>query len=80
MGESNTARETAPATRGDVQWVGFVASTTGFGMWALNRFVFKGDLPPEAAAMVQYGVPLGLGWIAAEVRWRTARRRGAAAE
>lgn len=69
--------ETAPATRGDVQWVGFVASSTAFATWAANRFVFRGALPPEAVGVIQYAVPLGLGWMAAEIRWRTARRRGA---
>lgn len=67
---------TAPATRVDVQWVGFVASSTAFATFAVNRFVFRGDLPAEVVGMIQAGVPLGLGWLAGEVRWRTARRRG----
>lgn len=71
-------KETAAATRTDVQWPSFVAATTATGTWALNRFVFHGDLPTEVAGVVQYGVPLALGWLAAEVRWRTARRRSAA--
>lgn len=73
---STADRPTAPATRGDVQWVGFVVSGVGVATWALNRFVFQGEIPAEVAGLVQYGVPLGLGWLAGEVRWRTARRRG----
>lgn len=68
-------KETAATTRTDVQWGSLVASTTATITWALNRFAFHGALPPEAAGVVQYGVPLALGWIAAEIRWRTARRR-----
>lgn len=69
-------RPTAQATRGDAQWIGFVGSTTGFVAWLVNRFVFRGDVPPEALGVIQWGVPLGLAAAAAEVRWRTARRRG----
>ncbi|MGW2795195.1 hypothetical protein ACWC9H_35460 [Streptomyces sp. NPDC001251] len=68
-------REFAAATRTDVQWPSFVAATTATATWAMNRFVFHGELPPEVAGVVQYGVPLGLGWLAGEIRWRTARRR-----
>jgi hypothetical protein len=75
-----TERQTAPATRGDVQWVGFVVSTVSTCMWVLNRFAFQGEIPAEVAGMVQYGVPLALGWLAAEIRWRTARRRGETGE
>jgi len=69
-------RETAPTTRRDVQWVGFVASSTAFAGWAVQRHVFHGQAPVEVVGVIQYGVPLALGWIAGEVRWRTARRRG----
>jgi hypothetical protein len=72
----STDRPTAATTRGDVQWVGFVVSSVGTITWGLNTLVFHGSLPAEVAGLVQYGVPLGLGWLAAETRWRTARRRG----
>lgn len=71
-----TERETAPASRGDVQWVGFVSSATGAVTWVVARLWFRGDLPVELYGLIQFGVPMGLGWLAAEVRWRTARRRG----
>lgn len=71
-----TDRPTAAATRADAQWIGFVGATTSFITWAANRFVFDGTLPPEVLGVIQYGVPLGLTTLAAEMRWRTARRRG----
>lgn len=69
-------RPTAATTRADAQWIGFVGATTAFATWSLNRFVFRGDVPVEVLGMIQWGVPLGLSALAAEVRWRTARRRG----
>lgn len=69
-------RPTAATTRADAQWIGFVGASTGFAAWLTNRFVFKGDVPPEVLGMIQWGVPLGLSALAAEIRWRTARRRG----
>jgi hypothetical protein len=69
-------RPTAAVTRADAQWVGFVGSTTAFVTWVANRIVFRGEVPPEVLGVIQYGVPLGLSAVAAEVRWRTARRRG----
>lgn len=69
-------RPTAAATRGDAQWIGFVGASTGFAAWLANRFVFSGAMPPEVLGMIQWGVPLGLSALAAEIRWRTARRRG----
>ena len=72
-------RPTAAATRADAQWIGFVGASTGFGAWVANR-LFGGDVPPEVLGMIQWGVPLGLSALAAEVRWRTARRRGGDAE
>jgi hypothetical protein len=69
-------RPTAAATRADAQWVGFVGSTTGAITWAAGRFLFRGEVPPEVFGVIQWGVPLGLAALAAEVRWRTARRRG----
>jgi hypothetical protein len=71
-----TERPTAAATRADAQWIGFVGATTAFATWAANRFLFGGALPAEVAGMIQYGVPLGVSALAAELRWRTARRRG----
>lgn len=71
-----TERPTAAATRADVQWVGFVGASTTFATWAANRYVFGGALPAEVAGMIQTAVPLAITAIAAEVRWRTARRRG----
>lgn len=69
-------RPTAAATRADAQWIGFVGSTTAFGVWLAGRFVFRGTVPPEVLGVIQYGVPLGMSALAAEIRWRTARRRG----
>ncbi|MFF8495199.1 hypothetical protein ACF06O_30725 [Streptomyces albidoflavus] len=69
-------KPTAAATRSDAHWIGFVGATTAFVTWTVNRFVFDGALPAEVAGMIQYGVPLGVTALAAEVRWRTARRRG----
>lgn len=68
-------RPTVQATRADAQWIGFVGATTAFATWLGNRFVFAGDVPPEVLGMIQWGVPLGLSALAAEIRWRTARRR-----
>lgn len=68
-------RETAPVARADVHWVGFVISSIGIIVWTLGRFVFRGQVPDEVVAFVQYAVPLALGWLAGEARWRTARRR-----
>lgn len=69
-------RPTAAATRADAQWIGFVGASTGVGVWVAGRFVFRGEVPPEVLGMIQWGVPMGLAALAAEVRWRTARRRG----
>jgi hypothetical protein len=69
-------RPTAATTRADAQWIGFVGATTAFVTWTLSRWVFRGDVPVEVLGVIQYGVPLGLSALAAEVRWRTARRRG----
>lgn len=69
-------RPTAATTRGDAQWIGFVAASTSFVTWLANRFVFDGAVPPEVMGMIQWGVPLSLSALAAEMRWRTARRRG----
>lgn len=67
---------TAPATKGDVQWVGFVASTTSFGAWLTKRLVFGGgELPIEVSGMIQYGVPLVMSAAATEWRWALAKRR-----
>lgn len=71
-----TETETAPATRTDVQWVGFTASTTAFAAWFTNRVIFHGQMPIEATGVIQYGVPLAMSGIAAEWRWRMAKRRG----
>lgn len=69
-------RPTAQATRADAQWIGFVSATTTATLWLLGRFVFRGVVPDEVVGVIQYGVPLGLSAAAAEIRWRTARRRG----
>lgn len=69
-------RPDAACTRADAQWIGFVGASTGFAAWLVNRFIFKGDVPPEVLGAIQWGVPLGLSALAAEIRWRTARRRG----
>lgn len=69
-------RPTAAATRADAQWIGFVGATTAFATWLANRTVFHGAVPPEVVGVIQYGVPLGVSALAAELRWRTARRRG----
>jgi hypothetical protein len=71
-----TERPTAAATRADAQWIGFVGASTAFATWAANRFVFGGALPAEVAGMIQAGIPLAITAAAAEIRWRTARRRG----
>ena len=68
-------RPTAETTRRDAQWIGFVGSTTGFAIWLAGRYVFDGAVPAEVTGFIQYAVPLGLTALAAEVRWRTARRR-----
>lgn len=68
-------RPTAPASRTDTQWIGFVGATTGAVTWGLNRFVFQGGVPLEVAGLIQFGVPMLLTALAAEIRWRTARRR-----
>lgn len=68
--------ETAPATRSDVQWVGFVSSATACVTWVVARLGFRGAVPVEVYGVIQFGVPMALGWIAGEIRWRTARRRG----
>lgn len=68
-------RPTAAATRGDAQWIGFVGATTSFVVWVVHRIWFPGALPPEVFGVIQYGVPLTLSAGAAELRWRTARRR-----
>lgn len=73
---TTTERPTAAATRADAQWIGFVAASTAFATWAANRWIFGGDVPAEVVGVIQYGVPLGLSALAAELRWRTARRRG----
>ncbi len=72
-----TERPTAAATRADAQFIGFVSATTAFATWTVNRFVFRGVVPVEVLGMIQWGIPLGLSAVAAELRWRTARRRGA---
>jgi hypothetical protein len=69
-------RPTAAATRGDAQWIGFVGASTSFATWVASRYLFDGTVPPEVLGMIQWGIPLGLSALAAEVRWRTARRRG----
>jgi len=71
-------RPTAPVGRADAQWIGFVGATTGFTAWLANRFLFRGEVPVEVLGMIQWGIPLGLSALAAEIRWRTARRRGEA--
>ena len=68
-------RDTAPVVRSEVQWISFVISTIGLITWALGRYVFRGAIPAEVIAFIQYTVPLLLGSLAGEVRWRTARRR-----
>lgn len=73
-------RPTAAATRADAQWIGFVGATTSFATWLANRYIFDGNVPPEVLGVLQWGVPLGLAATAAEVRWRTARRRGECAD
>lgn len=65
----------APATRTDVQWVGFVGAATSFTTWAVAHIFFRGEIPEEVYGMIQLGVPMGLSALAAEVRWRTARKR-----
>jgi hypothetical protein len=67
-------RPTAEVTRRDAQWVGFVGASTSFATWIANR-ALGGDVPPEVLGFIQYAVPLGLTAAAAEIRWRTARRR-----
>jgi hypothetical protein len=69
-------RQTAAATRGDAQWIGFVSASTTAVVWVASHFVFRGVVPEEVVGVIQYGVPLGLSALAAELRWRTARRRG----
>jgi len=69
-------RPTAAATRADAQWIGLVGSTTTCATWLAAHFVFRGAVPAEVLGVIQYGVPLGLSALAAELRWRTARRRG----
>lgn len=71
--------ERLPARRGDITGPVYVTATTGFITWTLNRVIF-GDssgaaMPPEVFVWVQLTVPMGLGWIAAEWRVRTALRR-----
>lgn len=68
-------RPTAAATRADAQWIGFTGATTSFVVWAVHRIWFPGAVPPEVFGVIQYGVPLALSAAAAELRWRTARRR-----
>lgn len=70
-----TERPTAAATRVDAQWIGFVGATTSCLTWVASRYVFGGVVPPEVVGVIQWGVPLGLSALAAEIRWRTARRR-----
>lgn len=69
-------RPTAETTRGDAQWIGFVSATTTAVIWLAGHFAFRGVVPDEVVGVIQYGVPLGLSALAAELRWRTARRRG----
>lgn len=73
-------RQTAQATRADAQWIGLVSTTTTATLWLLGRFVFQGTVPDEVVGVIQYGVPLALSAAAAEIRWRTARRRGECAQ
>ena len=76
MSIESTTQETAPATRTDVQWVGFVATSTAFTAWLVKRLVFgDGELPIEVSGVIQYGVPLLMSGAAAEWRWRLAKRR-----
>lgn len=70
-----TEAPTAPATKSDVQWVGFVASTTATAAWLARRLLFHGDLPIEVSGMIQYGVPLAMSALATEWRWAMAKRR-----
>lgn len=69
-------RPTVAATRADAQWIGLVGSTTTCATWLAAHFVFRGAVPEEVLGVIQYGVPLGLSALAAELRWRIARRRG----
>ena len=69
------APATVPATRTDVQWIGFVGSSTAFTAWLAGRLWFNGDVPMEVSGVIQYGVPLAMSGLAAEWRWRAARRR-----
>lgn len=69
------APETAPVTRADAQWIGLVASTTGFVTWAVGTLVFRGEIPAEVYGFIQCGVPFAMAGVAAEWRWRVARRR-----
>lgn len=67
---------TAPATKTDVQTVGFITSSTAFAVWLVKRLWFgDGDLPIEVSAVIQYGVPLAIGALSAEWRWLKAKRR-----
>lgn len=68
-------RPTAETTRRDAQWIGFVGATSSFTIWLAGRYLFDGSVPAEVTGFIQYAVPLGLTAAAAEVRWRTARRR-----
>jgi hypothetical protein len=78
---SGTPPETAPATRADGQWIGFVVSTTGFAAWLVKRLWFgDGDLPVEVSGLIQYGVPLAMGAAATEWRWLLAKHRAASPE
>ena len=71
----STERPTAELVRRDAQWIGFVGATSSFTIWLAGRYLFDGTVPAEVVGFVQYAVPLCLTAAAAEVRWRTARRR-----
>lgn len=78
MSNGSSPAETAPALKADGQWVGFVTSTTAFAAWVANHFVFhSAGLPIEVAGVIQYGVPLAMGALAAEWRWWKAKHRAA---
>ena len=52
-----------------------MSATTTAVTWLAGHFVFRGVVPDQVVGVIQYGIPLGLSALAAEIRWRVARAR-----
>jgi hypothetical protein len=68
--------EAAPNPPGaQVHTATLTTATTGMVLWALDRWLFHGYIPPEVFVFVSLAVPALLGRLGAQWAYRRAQRR-----